>query len=282
LALARRGVRWIVDLRDPWVDNPGRPPSIRSGISDALDRRSERTILKRATAVVVGTDRLRIDIVRRHPELVGRVHVIPAGVDADDFERISRAPAEKFRVAHFGEVYHFRSPEPVFAALSAVVREGRIPRGELEIMFAGEIHDVHPDIDAAARRGDIIDLMRLPGFVPRRQALQLMASAGALILLAQAQPLQVPSKTFEYLAAGPPIIALAGDGATADLIRQAKAGWVVAPGDHEGIRTALLTAYADWRRRLHEGVSARPVLDARFDRRELTGHLASLLDGERA
>src|SRR2546429_257542 len=67
LALSRRDVRWIVDLRDPWVDNPGKPRSARSGISDELDRRSDRAVLTPAAPITVGTTRFRLETVRAHP-----------------------------------------------------------------------------------------------------------------------------------------------------------------------------------------------------------------------
>ena len=44
---------------------------------------------------------------------------------------------------------------------------------------------------------------------------------------------------------------------------------------------ALLSAYRDWRGRWDGTPGARPVLDQRFDRRELTGRLATLLEGTR-
>ena len=93
--------------------------------------------------------------------------------------------------------------------------------------------------------------------------------------------MQLPAKAFEYWAAGSPIIAVTGDGATSDFIREAKAGWVVAPDDAAGMRAALLSAYRDWRGRRDGTADARPVLDQRFDRRELTGRLAALLEGAR-
>lgn len=278
LALARRGMRWIVDLRDPWVDNPGKPRFIRSALSDGLDRRSERAVLTRASAILVGTARFRSVLARRYPELAARIHLLPAGVDPADFDGISRVPAHKFTVAHIGELYYRRSPEPLFAGLGALIRERAVPRDEVEVLLAGPCRD-GIDAPALARRHGIEDLVRLPGRVPRREALQLMASAGALVLLAQGQPLQVPAKAFEYVAAGAPIIAVTGEGATSDLIGETGAGWVVAPDDEAGMRAALLGAYTEWRRRSAGGVEACPDGARRFDRRRLTGQLAALLEG---
>jgi glycosyltransferase involved in cell wall biosynthesis len=51
--------------------------------------------------------------------------------------------------------------------------------------------------------------------------------------------MQVPSKAYEYLAMGRPILAITGDGATADLVRTSPIGRVVPPGDEEGIAAYL-------------------------------------------
>ena len=54
-------------------------------------------------------------------------------------------------------------------------------------------------------------------------------------------------KVFEYLAAERPILAVVPpDGVAADLIRDAGAGVVVAPGDVEGIRAALADLHGRW------------------------------------
>jgi glycosyltransferase involved in cell wall biosynthesis len=276
LALRRPGVRWVADFRDPWVDNPSRPRSMRSALSDALDRRGERAVVSRSDAVTTTTERLRAQLVGRYPGAAARLHTIPNGVDHGDFEGVPRRPDAKFSIAHVGNIYYRRSPEPLFAAVRSLLDVGALPSDATSLVFAGEIADF-VDLPAMARRHGVADLLDMRGLLPRRRALEVMASAGALLLLAQDQPLQIPAKTFEYMAAGPPIIALTGPGATADLIRESHAGVAVAPDDTETLRGAILDAYVDWKRRLTDGASSRRSLDARFDRRQLTAQLAALL-----
>jgi glycosyltransferase involved in cell wall biosynthesis len=278
LALRRPGVRWVADFRDPWVDNPARPRSMRSALSDALDRRGELAVVSRSDAVTTTTDRLRAQLVARYPEAAARLHTIPSGFDHGDFEGISMRPDAKFSIAHVGNIYYRRSPEPLFATVRSLLDVGALPRDATSLVFAGEIADF-VDLPALARRHGVADLLDMQGFLPRRRALELMASAGALLLLAQDQPLQIPAKTFEYMAAGPPIIALTGPGATADLIGDAGAGVAVAPDDTEALRSAILDAYVDWKRRITDGAASHRPIDPRFDRRRLTARLAALLRG---
>ena len=53
------GARWIADFRDPWADMlPERFPHTRSALSDAIERRMERLVARKADAVVVTTPRM--------------------------------------------------------------------------------------------------------------------------------------------------------------------------------------------------------------------------------
>jgi glycosyltransferase involved in cell wall biosynthesis len=55
---------------------------------------------------------------------------------------------------------------------------------------------------------------------------------------------QVPVKLYEYLWARKPILALASDGAVADLIREGRIGHVVPADDERAIGAALASLYA--------------------------------------
>jgi hypothetical protein len=87
----------------------------------------------------------------------------------------------------------------------------------------------------------------------------------------------VPGKTYEYLDAGRPVLALLPeeDEAT-DLVRRA-GGTIVDPDDRPAITTALAKHYEAW---LENGRApdVRPEWLSGFTREALTGRLASELD----
>ena len=92
------------------------------------------------------------------------------------------------------------------------------------------------------------------------------------------QPLQVPTKTFEYAASGAPIVAITGEGATADLV--ITLGGHVARDTAADIMPLLRRCYLAHRA---AGMtrSAAPWADPRlrqFDRRDIAAQFATLLN----
>jgi glycosyltransferase involved in cell wall biosynthesis len=86
-----------------------------------------------------------------------------------------------------------------------------------------------------------------------------------------------PGKTYEYLAAGRPILAAVPDGDARDLLEQAGNAILCRPADVDGLAAAIL---AEWDRKAAN--SAPPVADDRvlapFERRALTKKLAAVFD----
>jgi glycosyltransferase involved in cell wall biosynthesis len=88
----------------------------------------------------------------------------------------------------------------------------------------------------------------------------------------------IPGKTYEYLAAGPPVLAAVPDGDARDLLAAAGNCYLVRPSDVIGIASALERALENWR----AGTAPkRPpaALLAQFERRQLTRQLAQILHG---
>jgi len=85
-------------------------------------------------------------------------------------------------------------------------------------------------------------------------------------------------KVFEYLAAGRPILAVVPpDGAAAELIRETRAGMVVAPDDIEGIRVALEVLHARFRDGGLPGVELSETVRDGLSRRARVEEMAALL-----
>jgi len=105
-----------------------------------------------------------------------------------------------------------------------------------------------------------------------------MVGSGLLLLLAEGLSLQIPGKTYEYLRAGRPILALTSEGSLADLLRKTGGAWVVDPSDEAGIADAVRTAYQAWKHQLAVPMANRALVTS-FDRRLLAGRFAELFDG---
>ena len=72
--------------------------------------------------------------------------------------------------------------------------------------------------------------------------------ADLLLLLAEKFVIQIPGKTYEYLRAGRPILALTPEGALANLLRRIGGGLVVSPSDTAGVLAPSGKASGDGRK----------------------------------
>jgi hypothetical protein len=78
--------------------------------------------------------------------------------------------------------------------------------------------------------------------VTRRESLREMVSASALLLVQPGTTVSVPGKAYEYLAAGRPLLALAEEGETAELVRASGIGTSVRPdAGIEALEAALIS-----------------------------------------
>jgi glycosyltransferase involved in cell wall biosynthesis len=276
--LARRtGVPWVADWRDPWLANPDL----------ALDRRSVRAKLAaarrlahRAAPRMAGAACVNEAIADEVRSLAPGVpvEVIPNGAEVDEIAALERHPDPRLTFLFTGYFFGDRGPGVFLAALAAALEERPDLRGRVRARFVGSFPDAARDGLAGLGLADVVEVEPTR---PHDVVLQAQRDADVLLLFMQDRAGAegvVPAKTWEYLAAGRPVLALVPPhGAAAREIAAAGAGEVLAPGDTDGVRRAIL-ALAD---RHEAGTLAVPGLSpaARegISRRGRAEQLAGLL-----
>jgi glycosyltransferase involved in cell wall biosynthesis len=121
------------------------------------------------------------------------------------------------------------------------------------------------------------------GYLPHSETVSLLRSADLLFLPMHDLPAGVrarivPGKTYEYLAAGPPILAGVPDGDARDLLAEAGHALLCRPSD----RAAMARAIAEQAERARSGapaLQADPGVVTRYERRRLAAELAAVFDG---
>lgn len=262
------GVPWVADFRDGWTRNP--QGEAVSGPFARLSARLERQVVKRARAVIVVDDSVELlDVEHDDPRRV----VIRNGVDAEDLPATAdRARNERFRLSYVGALYGERDAAPVFAALRTLIDRGAVDPGALEVRLVG-----HQALDPG------LDLGRIPitrvGYVDHATAVAEMTSADALLFYSPASNRGSSGKIFEYLAAGRPILCVAGrDNFAFELVEELEAGPCVEPDDQAGIEAALEALYRRWANgELGVSADARVEVLRRFSRPVLAQQLAAVL-----
>lgn len=273
------GRPWVADLRDPWVDNPAL--AFASPFHRRWVERLEQQTFFEADRVVVNTA-TALDLYRRKYPEVGsnRLLAIPNGYDPDDFSDVAPTMLDRmrFQIVHVGSLYgQMRTARPFLQALHSLVEDGALPRERVQVSFVG---NVGREVAALVQEYALDDVVHLIGYVTHRESIAYLLAADLLLLIPTSGPgseVFVPAKAFEYLAVGRPILTLATPGATVDLMVEARAGPVVAPGDVPAIGAHLVALYTRWQQGDLAGTTD-PQVVARHDRRALAGRLAAVLD----
>jgi glycosyltransferase involved in cell wall biosynthesis len=251
------GLPWIAEFRDLWTDWRWNGPWRQK-----VDERIEASIVKSATAVVTVSPTYAAVLRDRGAR---SVCTITNGFDPADF---SPSSASVDDVLTYVGTYYPQSQDlgTILNALSAVKRAGQLTRSRLQI-----VGDLPGELARLISEADLSDFVESTGFVSHEESIRRILASRALLLagsVVSPEPAlrgHIPGKTFEYLGSGKPII-FAGDLASdvAELLRPFPQVRMIAQGDTDAARAALLSLEEDPHRRLdglepfaHRGLSER-------------------------
>ena len=220
----------------------------------------------RADAVIAVSRQIAEGLAARVPRMAGRIEFIPNGYDSDLFHYEPK-PARR----HFLFVGSFT---PVKNPLVLVQAFGRIAsRTSSELVMIGQGH-LQPEIERAIAELGLTDRVRLPGRVPLEQLRSYFRDAGVFVLPSATEGM--PLVVIESLATGTPVVGSAV-GAIPDLVVPGVSGYLVEPGDAEGLAEALLEAeMTEWD---HAAIArGAPVIDWAENARRVTDVYRRVID----
>jgi hypothetical protein len=239
------GVRWVMELRDPWVDSPQKPWWVRTRATDTLDARLERACLRRADLVVVASEGIRRGLATRLPVPgSSRLALVRNGIDHLADSAPSRRSAGPVRIGYAGSFYHCRDPRPFLRGLAAVRRELQLGPEQVRVDFIGSCRSIGPvSVDKELDALGLSDIVYIRDWLPHAAAKALLDESDVLLLLAQQQPDQVPNKLYEYLGTRRPILAFAdADGETTQMLQRVGGHYVVTGEDEAEVERVVREA----------------------------------------
>jgi hypothetical protein len=271
------GVPWVADFRDPWAWRCRNDPAMPARLTTWLEGR----VVANADQVVTTTDRMTRGFQDAYAPVVSPQHFLTIlnGYNAEDFSGVERHRRERFRIMYLGSLYQLRTPEPLFDALRELLAERKVDPDHLDVQLVGECEYAN-----GRRVSDLIEsrglarVVHVAAPVSHKAAVEHMTNCDLLLLLAPDQPYMIPAKVFEYLASGTDILALTEDGATGDLMGRFQRSVQVHPQDVEGIKKAVAQRYEMWMRGRSPAAGIPPPDVQRYERKELTRELSSVLD----
>ena len=246
---SRLGVPLIADFRDPWSIRTGairrRPHAWAQRIIETWERAAiedARVALFNSPVIAAAAKRTAA------PWDAERVRVILNGSDVPLRSGEASFPTERpLRIRHFGTLYIGRSVEPLLAALGDLVAGGHLQPREVEIDLFGE--------SAVSRNGlggpanSPIRMRTFPP-IPFTDAASRMAEP-ALLLMVQPEwaSAAIPSKLYDYLATGNPVLVMASERSAAwEVAKGFRRCTLLRPERHPDNATVLLGLIDTWRR----------------------------------
>jgi glycosyltransferase involved in cell wall biosynthesis len=229
---AGSAVPWIMDMRDPWAEAvPERAPTLFKALTESLERRAFAT----CDGVVCNT-REHADVLRRRG--VQSVSWIPNGIDLEALPSPVPPQPGPLTIAHVGTLYVNRDLGPVIEAMDRLQssRAGTIAAG-VKLKIVGHAAERHEAAlrEQLSRSGLAHAQVERVGRVPPDVALDIVRRAHLCLVLAQAQPKQVPAKLYEAMGCGVQTLVLTEPGsASATEAERIGALWRD-PSDVEGI-----------------------------------------------
>jgi glycosyltransferase involved in cell wall biosynthesis len=279
--LARlKHARLVVEVRDLW-------PAIFTELGVLTSRpvirlleRLELAAYRAADTVIVVSDGFRANLIGRGVP-AAKVHTIRNGVAPSEFD--PDLPADSRLRAVLGArpgdcLVLYAGTHGISQGLTSVAdAAARLAGKAIRFAFVGEGADKQRLLHRVAELG-LNNVTLLPS-VPHEEVPALLAAADVCLVPLRDVPLFsafIPSKMFEYLAAGKPVVgAVAGE--AAQILREAGA-WVVPPEDGMALAAAIRTLAGDLQRRQAMGRQGRRYVEEYFDRGTLARQYRKLID----
>lgn len=270
---------WIADFRDPWVGNFS--ISHPSAWHAQFNAHLEKSVVINADRVITVSEPMREAFAQRYPDQAPtKFCTIPNGFDPAGFSNVTAAdrPIDCFILVYTGSFYgQKQTPHAFLRSLRLAIDQNLIPINHFQVHFIGS---ANPYLKEEIETLSLQQVTRVFGFLPHSQTTAHLLSADMALLIIGSGPgseTVVTGKIYEYLASRKPILALVPAGAAADLVNEAKAGIVVPPDDIPAIAAQLGNAYRLWQQG-QLSITPNDQVIARFDCRQLTSHLAMLLN----
>ena len=260
----------VVDLRDPWTYGSLWQP--RGRWVARIERARAAQILQRASRVVVTSPLTQAQMEQRFPQ--AHFVTITNGFTRDDTIAPLREIAQgKCLFRYVGVLNERRKPDPLLEGWALACRNTAL-RSKIHLEFVGGMAGHERSI---ARLG-LEDVVTVRDRVTFEDSLRLMRGSDVNVVLQTISEGQdvIAGKTFEYLAAGKPILGVVSEqGGDAWLLNQVGGAHLAHYDAPERIAAAIEACVRDVDRGAR---GLEPERLAAFERRTLAGSLARLMD----
>jgi glycosyltransferase involved in cell wall biosynthesis len=276
LSKLKRG-RWILNVADLSLEGAIRLGMIREGHTVKALRAVDNFFYRKAWLVSGQSREILESVLRSSPE--AHTYHLSNGVDTRRFNpglgskdiRIALGDGQGCLAVYAGLHGIAQGLDQVLDA-AAMLQDMK----DLSIVLIGD----GPEKKTLVKHARLSNLknIRFLDPYPNHAIPAILASADiALIPLREQFAGAVPSKLYEAMGSGLPVVMVAG-GEAGDILQKAKAGMVIPPGDVEALASALRLLARDREKRVELGKNGRQAAITLFDRRSIADKFIDFLE----
>lgn len=252
LKLKTLGIKWVMDLRDLWSDNPFvlYPGKVRE-----KNRRLEERCIREADLILTVTKSFKERLIKTYDFLSeDRVKVVYGGYDENDFN-VPPKKLKGFTISYAGSFYSIQTPVYFLKAIREIIDENEEIKRNIKVYILGPFEENTKRIVSSL---GLENYVVVTGFIPHREAISYILGSSVLFLyLARDGFETVPQKTFEYMRAKKRILALVPDGECKNILETCGFKDSVDPEDVTEIKKKIKELFGLWKR----GEDFKPDID---------------------
>jgi len=267
------GMKYIIDLRDPWKlavqDIPLK--GIKGSVFRPLNNFLEPIVLNRASKVIVVSEKMAEQYREAYPRRSANDFiVIPNGYDPDDYDAIPTTSFTEFTVTYAGKFLtgqSFRNPTHFLQAIKLLQEKG------INVIFR-YIGEPNNEVADLADQVGVTMQFYSAGYLSYKDTISNMKGSDLLLLIGSGQETEQTGKIFDYLGCKRPILVLASSkGGISDVVKGIEEITHIENENPAIIAEAILKVYLN-----RTSVPIERMNIAKYLRRNLTAQLSEVFD----
>ncbi len=284
--LARKyKLKFVVDFRDEWTNNPTRLDWAYPQSSIARENKYEKSVLEHSSGVVYTHPLyMKDNFEKKYPFLLDkRTEVITNGFDDDDFNDIRKNTSQNSKIlsiVYTGSFYDRRQPAILWKALSELINDGIIDSGKVSVEIIGK----NTKSFVLGQYQTEKSIKQVAKFTPNQSRPDVLAaSVNATMLLLYIAPglncnAELPGKLYDYIRSYKPILAIIPPrGAAAEILQNSRTAFIYDSSNLSAVKNGITEVYNLW---CNGQLSVNPDKEYinRYNRNALTQKLSILFD----
>lgn len=264
----------VLDVRDIWPESAVAIGKLRPGsLMDRAGRILERAAYRFCDGLTCVAPPMQSYLEARTNKPVSVVYngILEATVP-DELE----PPTEPLTICYAGNLGYAQRLDIVLRAFSEAVRASACVQARLRLIGTGAMEE---ELHSLVQQLNIAELVDFAGARPKAEASRMMGECGLLLVPLGDSPifdLGIPSKVFDCMALGRPIIATVRREAAA-VLEATGGNIVIEPGDEAGLAQAIARGWREQARLAERARANRFLVLEKYTREAATDALIAVL-----